>query len=418
MQPLGFAARFVAPVMIANSFRSPAATPLLCLGLLALAWGCKPAPAPTAIEKPRSDKPSDQTPGNPRRVPGTGDLANFLRSQLPPAVRVVDIKNDPPVPLPNTLPGGNAWLLTVRLTFASAEDLFEPAAVQDIQALQTLLDELQGLDNWSQTYARSPYSDLGPGFTVHVPAPASPQLLVLAHSKDRPFAPVYGRVAAEWQVDHWQFTVLNLQLPDDASKPRGAFTGPTLVQHSPEAERFLATAKAALSEAKTSQAAIERRYQEALAQATRPGTVYHGELRLLSTSPPNPVPVEVRFVDVTLGDPAPHQAQFTLKLAQPPTGHEYVFRAELAEHLPLVPPGQTHQSIGYKAASLGDASIDFQQATVKEDQSMSLGGLLFRAMHSGLNAGNLRLFVHNRRLEGWVASGYYGQLLISAGQAP
>ena len=401
------------------SLLRPISRVALAAGLCALPSCHKPAANSAAGgQNPAPDNSVLHSPADARRQPSTGELTNFLRTQMPPAVRVVDVKNDPPVSLPNTLPGTHAWLLNVRLTFASAEDQFEPAAALDVQALQTLLEELHGLDDWSQSYARSPYTDLGPGFTVHVPAPAAPQLLVLTHPKDRPFAPIYGKVAAEWQVDHWQFTVLDLQMPDDASKPRGAFTGPTLVQHSPEAERFLATAKAALSEAKTSQATIERRYQEALAQATRPGTVYHGELRLLSTSPPNPVPVEVRFVDVTLGDPAPHQAQFTLKLMQPPTGHEYAFRAELAEHLPLVPPGQTHQSIGYKAASLGDASIDFAQATGKEDQSMSLGGLLFRAMHSGLNAGNLQLFVHNRRLEGWVASGYYGQLLISAGQAP
>ena len=205
---------------------------------------------------------------------------------------------------------------------------------------------------------------------------------------------------------------------DDGSKPRGWFQGTTLVQGNRETSHYIGEIQAALRDAKEKQAVIERRYQEALAQATRPGTVYHGELRLLSTSPPNPVPVEVRFVDVALGNPASHEAQFTLKLAQPPTGHDYTFRAKLAEHLPLVPPGQTHQAIGYKAASLGDASIDFAQATGKEDQSMSLAGLLFRAMHSGLNAGNLQLFVHNRRLEGWVASGYYGQLLISATQAP
>ena len=384
---------------------------VLSAALLLAGGGCKPS-------SPTSSQATPPDAGSAPRQPVAADFRAFFQSMLPASLKVSEVKNDPPVPLPNTSPGTNAWLFTVRLTLAPAEDLFLPAPAKDTQALQAMLDELKSLADWSQAYGSSPYTDLGAPFTVKVPASTAPQLLTVAHPREQPLAPMYGKIAAEWQVDHWQFTVVDLPMSDDGSKPRSWFQGVTLVQGSRELSHYLGETQAALSDAKEHQAAIERRYQEVLTQATRPGTVYHGELRLLSTSPPNPVPVEVRFVDVTLGGSATHEAQFTLKLAQPPTGHDYTFRAELAEHLPLVPPGQTHQPIGYKAASLGDASIDFAQATGKEDQSMNLGGLLFRAMHSGLNAGNLQLFVHNRRLEGWVASGYYGQLLISATQAP
>ena len=381
--------------------------------------GCKPAAAPNTNQIQPLDDPSVQRTSGTVRQPSASDLASFLRSIVPPTSKVVEVKSDPAVPLHNVVPGTNAWLLSVRMTLAPAEDLFLPAPAKDTQALQAMLDELKSLADWSQAYADSPYTDLGASFTVKVPASTAPQLLNIAHPRGQPLAPIYGKVAAEWQVDHWQFSVLSLpKYGDGGSEPRSWFQGATLVQGSREASHYLGETRAALSDAKEKRAAIERRYQEALAQATRPGTVYHGELRLLSTSQVNPVPVEVRFVDVTLGGPVTHEAQFTLKLAQPPTGHDYAFRVKLADYLPLVPPGQTHRAVGYQAASLGDASIDFQQTTGKEDNSMSLEGLLFRAMHSGLNAGNLRLLVHNRRLEGWVASGYYGQLLISAGQAP
>ena len=404
--------------MIAISFHSPVARPLLCLGLLALAWGCKPAPAPTAIEKPRSDKPSDQTPGNPRRVPGTGDLANFLRSQLPPAFRVVDVTNDPPVPLPNTSPGANAWLLSVRLTFAPAEDQFVPVA-QATQALQTLLDELRSLADWSQAYASSPYSDLGPSFTVNAPATTAPEMLTTAHPKDRPLAPIYGKMAAEWQVDHWQFSVLAMQTPADESKPRSAFTGPTLVQGSGEARQFWGTAQAALKTAKESRAAIEHRYQEALAQATRPGSVYRGELTLrFNGSRKNPVAAEVRFMDVTLGGADVHQAQFTLKLPQVP-GYDFSFRVKLADQLPLVLPAQAGQFAGQAVASRGDMTINATQATGKDDRGASTAGALLYELHDSTARSDLPLLVHNRRLEGTLCSALLkGDLLIAAAQAP
>ena len=166
--------------------------------------GCKPSASPGA--NPASNPPQNSTsPGiaGPRAQPSTSDLANFLRGVLPSgAVRVVEVKNDPPVPLPNVVPGTNAWLFTVRLTLAPAEDLFLPAPAQDTQALQTMLDELKTLADWSQAYADSPYTDFGAPFTIKVPASIAPQLLTIAHPREQPLAPIYGKMAAEWQVDH------------------------------------------------------------------------------------------------------------------------------------------------------------------------------------------------------------------------
>ena len=331
---------------------------------------------------------------------------------------MVEVKNDPPVPLPNTSPGSNAWLLTVRLTFAPAEDQFVPVA-QDAQALQALLDELRSLADWSQAYASSPYTDLGPGFTVNVPAVTAPQLLVLTHPKDRPLAPVYGKVAAEWQVDHWQFSVLDLQIPADVSKPRRAFTAPTLVQGSGDARQFWGAAQAALKAAKESRAAIEHRYQEALARATRPGTVYRGELWLrFNGSRKNPVAAELRFVDVTLGGADVHQAQFTLKLPQVP-GYDFSFRVKLAAQLPLELPAQAGQFTGPAVASRGDATIDATQATGKDDRGTSTAGTLLYELHDSTARSDLPLLMHNGRLEGTLARALLkGDLLIAAAQAP
>ena len=133
------------------------------------------------------------------------ELSNFVRSTLPPVIKLVEMKNDPPMPMPNTSPGSNVWLVNVRLTFALAEDELGTASPQDAQALQSAVDELSALAAWGRAYAESPYSSLYPGFAVTPPASASPKLLKVIHPKDRPLAPIYGKMAAEWQVDHWQF---------------------------------------------------------------------------------------------------------------------------------------------------------------------------------------------------------------------
>ena len=154
-----------------------------------------------------------------------------------------------------------------------------------------------------------------------------------------------------------------------------------------------------------------------LAQATRPGTLYRGELQLHSSGfKKNPVPVEVRFVDVAPGGADARQAQFTLKVAQPP-GYDFAFRVKLADHLPLVLPAQAAR-FPSDVTSLGDVTISGSHATGKDDIGASLAGLLLSGLHSGMTPGNAPLFVHNRKLAGGLATTLVGDLWLSAEQAP
>lgn len=394
---------------------------LLWATLLGLA-GCKPAATPSAqAEPPRpAAEPVGQPSATPRRRPGTEELASSLRGQLPPALgRLVELKNDPPVPLPGTAAGTDAWLFNVRLTFAPAEDLFAPTPVQDTQALQALLEELQDLADWSQAYARSPYTDLGATFTVKAPASAAPQLLVFKHAKDQPFAPLYGKMTAAWQVDHWNVAIAELQTSAElASQPRGAFPGATMIQGSHEATHFVDEAQTAIKEARDKQAAIERRYQEALAQATRPGTLYRGEVRLRSGGfKKPPAPAEVRFVDVPADAAHTHQARFGVKLPKSPSD-DFLFQVNLAEHLPLVLPAQARQFNDPTVTSLGDATINGARASGKDDLGASIAGLLVQGLHGGMVRRDLPLFVHGGRMEGRLTGTLVGDLLLSAKQAP
>ena len=258
------------------------------------------------------------------------ELSNFVRGNLPPVIKLVEMKNDPPMPMPNTSPGSNVWLVSVRLTFALAEDELGAASPQDVQALQSAVDELSTLAAWSRAYAQSPYASLYPGFTVNPPASASPKLLKVLHPKDRPLAPIYGKMAAEWQVDHWQFSVVDMTLPADDGQFRSAFTGPVLIQGEPDTERLLVTTKAAIAEAKPKKAAIEAAYEDDLAKATRLGTLYRGQVSRGSSI----IAAEVHFLEPPTSD---HQtARFEVRMPSAPS-YVFTYTAKLAKEMPIHP---------------------------------------------------------------------------------
>ena len=274
-----------------------AARTILAFTLCALA-GCKPAPIPKATPEQTPGESSSQPRGDARRQPSAVELNNFLRGILPPVVKLVDFKSDVPVPMPNTAPGSNAWLVNVRLTIAATEDELAEAPPPHVQAFQAAENELAALAVWSLAYAESPYASLYPGFTVHLPQPAAPKLLTVVHPKDQPRAPVYGKLAAEWQVDHWQFSILEMPTPEAHGKFRAAFTGPVLVDGEPAAAQFLATTQAAIAEAKPKKAAIEAAYEADLVKATRPGTLYRGQVSVGSSV----VAAEIRFLETVTAD--------------------------------------------------------------------------------------------------------------------
>ena len=180
------------------------------------------------------------------------------------------------------------------------------------------------------------YVSLYPGFTVNAaPLPAA-QLLVVALPKDRPLAPIYGKMTAEWQVDHWQFSILELQLPQlpaGEGNPRASFRRPILIQGDLVTERILAAAKAAISEAKPKKVAIEGSYQADLIRATRPGTIYKGQISRGGST----MAAEVQFTEPTGNDPSLARCELRL----PSSGYIYTCSAKLAKRIPIQPASLT-----------------------------------------------------------------------------
>ncbi len=282
--------------------------------------GCKPAASPLPAQ--------EQTPGGSHRTPSTIELASFVRGKLPPSIKLVELKNDLPAPMPGTAPGGNVWSINVRLTFAPTEDVLGSPPPQAVKAFHATVDELSYLAAWSQAYARSPYAGIYPGFRVDPPTPTDPQLLMITQPKDRPFAPVYGKLAAEWQVDHWQYEFIDLALPQDNGRVRSAYTGPVMVQGDPATERFVMVAKAAVAANEPKKEVIEQRYREDLRKATQPGTVYKGQVSEGKIT----TPVEICF-SAPSGDP--DLVRFEMRL--PTSGYAYTCSAKMAGCVPNMP---------------------------------------------------------------------------------
>ena len=332
------------------------------LGFTAVLCGlasCKPVVAPhgTQNQTPAAASSSETNGGVRRQQPSPAELANFVRSHLPPVLKLVDLKNDPPVPLPGSALGRNAWLYNVRLTFAATEDELGAPPPQAAQVFQALVDELNELVAWSQAYAKSPYASLYPGFTVEPPEPAAPHLLILLHPKDAPHAPIYGQLAAEWQVDHWQFAMQDAALPEEEGRFRSAFTGPILIQGEPATDRFVAAAKAAVAQAKPKQEAIERRYQKDLQSATQPGTLYRGQI----TKGKNSMPAEVRFLAPAPGnDPGVTPCELRL----PASDYVYTCSIKLARRVPNMPTAAAGSDKPFtqlvEPSAQGDVTLSFE----------------------------------------------------------
>ena len=373
---------------------------------------CKPAAAPNGAQNQTPGGPSVQTLADARHQPSTAELANFILSTLPPVLKLVDVKNDPPVPMPNTPPGSNVWIYNVRLTFAPVEDELGSPPPQDAQAFQSAVDELNGLVGWSQAYARSPYASLYPGFTVSPPVPASPKLLRVLHPKDRPLAPIYGRMAAEWQVDHWQFSVENLAMPADEGHFRSTFSGPVFIQGDPATDQFLTTTKAAIAQAKSKRDAIERNYQEDLRKATQPGTIYKGQISHGSST----MPAEVRFTAPPSGDPS--FAQFELRL--PASGFVYTCSARLAKRVPNLPSGSASTDDSttgiIEPTPRADMTISYQKYSVVKFNPNNL--LANDFMYNSQATTDAPLSVLNHQLRGKVASVNFNPFVLSAQENP
>ncbi len=325
--------------------------------ILCALTGCKRTASPNATQSQTPSESSVHTPADARHQPSTAELAQFIRGNLPPLIKLVDVKNDPPVPPPNTAPGSNVWLYNVRLTFAPGEDELSAPSAPATAAFQAPVDELNDLVAWSQAYAQSPYANRYPGFTVEPPAPASPQLLALRHPKDRPLPPIYSKMEAEWQVDHWQFSMADMDLPEEDGRFRSTFTGPILIQGGQDAERFVTATKTAIAQAKAKKEAIEAAYKEDLRKATQAGTLYKGQITMRKQG----MATEWRFIASPDGDP--NLARFELRL--PALGYVFTGSAKLAASIPNMPlpPDRTDNSFMHVEESppKGELKVTLEQ---------------------------------------------------------
>ena len=302
----------------------------LAAALLASAWGCKPSATPAAAQDQPRTEIVQPLPGI-QHPPGNDDLARFLRGRLPLLLKLAEVKSDPPAPLPGTASGGNAWIYNVRLTFAPAEDVLGPPAPHHAAVFREAMDDLDELTAWSAAYARSPYAGRYPSLRVDSPVPAHPKFLAVLHAKDQPYPPLYWKMRAEWQVDHWNYTVTDAPLPaNDGGTLRSGFSGPFLIQGSQEAEQFLAKAKASIDAAKTQRAAIEAAYCADLLQATAPGVLYRGQLRHQGKF----TAAEVRFAAPPAGTESQQTVQLEVRLPDA-ADESFTYLVRRAERLPL-----------------------------------------------------------------------------------
>lgn len=306
-------------------------TTLLLVGLFA----CKPSaalpPTPGPSQPPPREVVAPSPPDDAHHPPTTDDLARFVRGKFPPSfVKLTELKHDPPVPLPGAAPGSNAWAYNVRLTFAPPEDVLGPAAPAAAEAFRADLNALRSLAEWSEAYARSPSAARYPGFPVEPPPSHPPQLLVLVHAKDQPYPPLYGKLSAEWQVDHWDYAVIDLQAPppDEPGDLRSQYRGPILIQGTQEADRYQALIRDGLTAARAKKAALDAAYQADLRTATQPGTTYQGTL----THAKNVIHTEARFLAAAAGD-EPNAVRMEFRL--PEAGYTYLCAVRLATSPPV-----------------------------------------------------------------------------------
>ena len=199
--------------------------------------------------------------------------------------------------------------------------------------------ELNSLVAWRNAYANSPYAKACGAFEVKVPAAPLPQLLVVVHPKDHPLEPIYAKVTAEWQVDHWQFEAAEGNTNTvllNAGKLRSEFTGPTMVKGSPEAQKAIGGMRDAVAQARKDIDAIRARYMEQVVRGVKPGTTYTGTV----SYGPNVAPCELRFMDPPPGGDARFASfQVTLPSNNPPCW--YIYKARVTTELPIPVPGST-----------------------------------------------------------------------------
>ena len=192
-----------------------------------------------------------------------------------------------------------------------------------------------------------------------------PTLLVRRHPAGQPLPPIYCKLRAQWQVDHWQFRALDLE-PPDYGEPRTTFDAPNVVLGSPEATVFVQAAHTACAQTSKDKAALDARYQTDLTQATRPGTIFKGQL----THRGQVVPVEVRLLPVAKDGDAAQDVNVEVLLPAT-SGESFLYQARRSSQVPLEQPATApaivSSSLGMLASiPQGDLRLRLVQANGKE----------------------------------------------------
>ena len=383
---------------------------------LLITASCKPAPTAT---KPVEDAPRNVPPQSVKRSyhrPTADELTGYLQGLLPPFLKAVGTNVELPSGMPAGTPDTTTWIVTVRLTCSPVEDLLGSPSPRNAQSFQETVSRLDGLVAWSEAYSRSSYASLHPGFEVNAPAPPSPRLVAVAHPKDRPLSPIYGKVAAEWQFDHWQYMLLDWNLPNDLGELRSQAKGPFLIEGEPETARFVAAAKAAVAESEPKKAEIERIYASQVVSAAHPGSFYRGQLAFGSSV----FPADVRFLD--RATPDPQYVQFEIRVPSRPD-FLFAFSAKLSRTPPIQHSSkqQNTQTVWQQNSTdtepKGDLTVSITRAAGKDDLSQSAIAKMLRAFKVEATSHELPLNILQHKLVGKVGSWYSEPIVLSAQQS-
>lgn len=383
------------------------------VALLFAAAGCKPSSSNTGQASPPVDRSA-------LRQPTAKDFQAFFQSLLPASVHVSEIKIDAPTRMSDSPPNSNAWLLSTKITLTPAEDLLSLPSTEDAQAVNDSMAELNALVAWRNVYINSPYARTCGACEFQVPTSPLPQLLVVTQHKDQPLPPIYTKVSAEWQVDHWHFEPANdnseAKMPD-VGKLRSDFTGATMIKGTPEAEKVLREVRDAITQARKAIDATRGRYAAQVSSGTKPGAVYTGKVSYGS----NIAPCELRFLDPPPGADA-HFASFQLTLSGQNPPCWYVYKARVVDELPIPVPGAQPSSANTNPAIDFDPSNRVPQYNISQNlvrsSNFKVGRDTLASWLGSNDHGGQGLLALNGHIEGLISDFGNPGIRLSVQQKP
>ena len=400
--------------MILLSVLPRRSTALGILAGLVLVTGCKPSPTPKA-------DPDVQPQGSAARQMDLNGMRVYCQTLLPPTVRLTDLKTDAPMRAPNTSPADHVWLVNAKLTRHARRGPADPARPGRCPRHRRAGGRAKRAGRLAQRLrALTLRSHLRRVRRARLPTAPCRSCSSSSRVKDKPLAPIYGQIAAQWQVDHWRFDTVDLTLPP-LGQPRASFTGSTMVKGSTEAEAFLAAEKKAIAEARDKQAAIESRYTQDLRAATQPGTTYQGQI----SHGPYVLPCTLRFLIPPPGGDE-EMTSFEVKLTNEPS-YQYVYAAKLVTALSVGVPAKlatneqfTIPSDRADATPVGNLIVNFLHGTGggKDESGKTPPGMVLRGQVGMYTAPNQPFLVLDHHIQGIAAQYTNGDFVLKAQLKP